>query len=73
VASLSGEAVAAAPAPSAPGVPPAGEASARPIAAAAEAAAAPLPEGPHASIEIKPIVVDEVIAEVPKKRGWWRR
>jgi len=71
VASLSGEAAAAAPAPSAPGVPPAAEASAQPIAAAAEAAA--VPEGPHASIEIKPIVVDEVIAEVPKKRGWWRR
>jgi hypothetical protein len=33
----------------------------------------PVPEGPHASIEIKPIVVDEVIAEAPKKRGWWRR
>jgi hypothetical protein len=33
----------------------------------------PVPEGPRASIDIKPIVVDEVIAEVPKKRGWWRR
>lgn len=36
-------------------------------------AAPPLPAGPIASIEIKPIVVDEVIAEAPKRRGWWRR
>ncbi len=33
----------------------------------------PPPPGPIASAEIKPILVDEVIAEVPKKRGWWRR
>jgi len=33
----------------------------------------PPPAGPVASVEIKPIVVDEIIAEAPKKRGWWRR
>ncbi|GIX08785.1 ribonuclease E/G [Elioraea sp.] len=46
-----------------------------PVAAPpAEPAAPPaVPPGPIASIEIKPIVVDEVIAEAPKKRGWWRR
>ena len=37
------------------------------------AAEPPPPQVPIASAEIKPIVVDEVIAEVPKKRGWWRR
>ncbi|MCS6920789.1 MAG: Rne/Rng family ribonuclease [Elioraea sp.] len=33
----------------------------------------PPPQGPVASAEIKPIVVDEVIEVMPKKRGWWRR
>ena len=36
------------------------------------AAEPPPPQGPIASAEIKPIVVDEVLAEMPKKRGWWR-
>ncbi|MDW8445084.1 MAG: Rne/Rng family ribonuclease [Acetobacteraceae bacterium] len=31
------------------------------------------PPGPIASAEIKPIVVDEVLEVMPKKRGWWRR
>jgi ribonuclease E len=46
-----------------------------PVAAPPADPAAPpaVPAGPIASIEIKPIVVDEVIAEAPKKRGWWRR
>ncbi|MFQ3622012.1 MAG: hypothetical protein SNJ73_00555, partial [Acetobacteraceae bacterium] len=39
----------------------------------AEAPVEPIAAGPIASAEIKPIVVDEVIAEAPKKRGWWRR
>jgi ribonuclease E len=30
-------------------------------------------DGPIASMEVKPIVVDEAAAEAPKKRGWWRR
>jgi ribonuclease E len=48
-----------------------------PVASAAVASAAepePTPEpGPIASMEIKPIVVDEALPEAPKKRGWWRR
>jgi hypothetical protein len=47
------------------------------VASAAVASAAepePTPEpGPIASMEIKPIVVDEALPEAPKKRGWWRR
>jgi ribonuclease E len=75
--------VAAEPAPQAEPVvatAPAAEAPARPEAAAQpdepEApppAGPPVPAGPIASVEIKPIVVDEVIAEAPKRRGWWRR
>jgi ribonuclease E len=34
---------------------------------------APGPQGPIASMEIKPIVVDEAPPEAPRKRGWWRR
>ncbi|WP_439579794.1 Rne/Rng family ribonuclease [Elioraea sp.] len=61
-----------------PGPEPATAAESGPKPVAAAPAAPPPaderpPEGPHASIEIKPIVVDEVIAEAPKKRGWWRR
>jgi ribonuclease E len=57
-----------------------------PVVAAAPPAPAPVasaepapppdlvPEpGPIASMEIKPIVVDEAPPEAPKKRGWWRR
>jgi ribonuclease E len=62
-------------APAAQVAAPVAEPSPAPVvaAAAAEPEPEPVPEGPHASIEIKPIVVDEVIAEAPKKRGWWRR
>ena len=41
--------------------------------AAAPAPAAAVPQGPIASMEIKPIVVDEAPPGVPRKRGWWRR
>lgn len=66
----------AAPEPSAP---PAAEETAsasgvEPPVAAEPAPTEPRPpQGPIASAEIKPIVVDEVIEVVPKKRGWWRR
>ena len=81
----SGQPVAVAATPAAPVAPPvappAAEVPPAPVPVAAEAAPEaqaeplpqPVPEGPRASIEIKPIVVDEVIAEAPKKRGWWRR
>ncbi|MCU0986457.1 MAG: Rne/Rng family ribonuclease, partial [Acetobacteraceae bacterium] len=63
------------PAPEQPAPPPQAEAAAAPeTAAAAERAPEPAPEpGPIASMEIKPIVVDEAPPEAPKKRGWWRR
>jgi ribonuclease E len=46
---------------------------AEPALAAASAGPEAPPAGPIASVEIKPIVVDEVAAEAPRKRGWWRR
>jgi hypothetical protein len=36
-------------------------------------ASAPERKAPIASMEIKPIVVDEAPPDVPRKRGWWRR
>ncbi|WP_114376162.1 Rne/Rng family ribonuclease [Elioraea thermophila] len=66
----------AAPEPSAPPVAEEapGAPEAEPPVAAEPAPAQPSPpQGPIASAEIKPIVVDEVIEVVPKKRGWWRR
>jgi ribonuclease E len=69
--------IAAEVAPTAAVAAPVGDPSPAPVVAAAQPAPTPepepVPEGPRASIDIKPIVVDEVIAEVPKKRGWWRR
>jgi hypothetical protein len=67
---------AAAPEPRAPEPAAPEPVAAEPVAAAPEPAPpeAPAPEpGPIASMEIKPIVVDEAAAEAPKKRGWWRR
>ncbi|WP_291296188.1 ribonuclease E/G [Elioraea sp.] len=67
-------AVAAPPEPAAP-VPAAPEPPPVPAAVAeAPAPEAPAPEpGPIASMEIKPVVVDEPASDAPKKRGWWRR